>query len=141
MAPTLGINNRVNEILWIVVELKITSQAVEFIKRILSFLAGGEDSVMKTLNQTSFHMRRIVKFDVEISVSIGGFSLNFDGQYRPFPDDPDRLQTFLSHLNSLRPSIQFTMEIESGGAIAFLDDQVCACFITFLLYTFSVISL
>jgi hypothetical protein len=31
------------------------------------------------------------------------------------------LQNFLSHLNSLMPSIQFTMEIESDSAIPFLD--------------------
>jgi hypothetical protein len=34
---------------------------------------------------------------------------------------PERLQDFFSHLNSLRPSIQFTMEIESDSEIAFLD--------------------
>jgi hypothetical protein len=35
--------------------------------------------------------------------------------------DPERLQDFLSHLSTLRPSIQFTTEIESGSAIHFLD--------------------
>jgi hypothetical protein len=34
---------------------------------------------------------------------------------------PSQLQDFLSHLNSLRPSIQFTMETESEIVIAFLD--------------------
>jgi hypothetical protein len=86
-------------------------------------------------------MRRVVRIEIEISASVGGVSLNFGGQCRPFPDDPERLQNFLSHHNSLRPSIQFTMEIESDCAIAFLDGQACACFITFLLYTFPVISL
>jgi hypothetical protein len=38
-----------------------------------------------------------------------------------WPHVPERLQEFLSHLNSLRPSIQFTMDIESDSAIAFLD--------------------
>jgi retron-type reverse transcriptase len=33
--------------------------------------------------------------------------------------DPERLQNFLNHLNSLRPSIQFTMEIESDSPIPF----------------------
>jgi hypothetical protein len=34
---------------------------------------------------------------------------------------PSRLQDFFSHLSSLRLSIQFTMEIESYSALAFLD--------------------
>jgi hypothetical protein len=38
-----------------------------------------------------------------------------------WPHDPEQLQNFLSHLNSLRPAIQLTMEIESNGAIPFLD--------------------
>jgi hypothetical protein len=37
------------------------------------------------------------------------------------PHRPERLQYFLSHLSSLRPSIQFTMEIESDSAIPFLN--------------------
>jgi hypothetical protein len=46
----LGINNRVHEILGITIELKITSEAIDFIKQILSFLAYGGSSVVKTLN-------------------------------------------------------------------------------------------
>jgi hypothetical protein len=38
-----------------------------------------------------------------------------------WPHGPERLQNFLSHLNSLRPSIQFTMAIEPDSAIPFLD--------------------
>jgi hypothetical protein len=38
-----------------------------------------------------------------------------------WPHGREQLQNFLSHLNSLRPSIQFTMEMESGRVIAFLD--------------------
>jgi hypothetical protein len=38
-----------------------------------------------------------------------------------WPQGPERLQNFLSHLNSLRPPIQFTMEIESDSENAFLD--------------------
>jgi hypothetical protein len=34
---------------------------------------------------------------------------------------PEQLQSVLSHLNSLRPTIQFTVETESDGAIPFLD--------------------
>jgi hypothetical protein len=34
---------------------------------------------------------------------------------------PEQLQNFLSYLNSLRPSIQFTMEKQSDSAIPSLD--------------------
>jgi hypothetical protein len=51
---TLGINKRVNEALEISAELKITSKAANFIKQIL-FLTCGGSSLVKTLNQTSFH--------------------------------------------------------------------------------------
>jgi hypothetical protein len=47
---TLGINNRVNETLRITVQLKNMSQATNFIKQILSFLAYGGSPVVKTLN-------------------------------------------------------------------------------------------
>jgi hypothetical protein len=42
---------------------------------------------MKTLNQISFHMHLTVRFEVEISVNVGGFSVDFGGHCRPFPDD------------------------------------------------------
>jgi hypothetical protein len=44
-----------------------------------------------------------------------------DDTFVVWPHHPSQLQAFLSHLNSLRPSIQFTMETESDNAIAFLD--------------------
>jgi hypothetical protein len=44
-----------------------------------------------------------------------------DATFVVWPHGPSRLQDFLSHLNSLRPSNQFTIEIESGSAIAFFD--------------------
>jgi hypothetical protein len=44
----------------------------------------------------------------------------FDDRFVVWPRGPEKLQDFLSHLNSLRPSIQFTMEIESDSAFAFL---------------------
>jgi hypothetical protein len=44
-----------------------------------------------------------------------------DHTFVVWPRGSERLQNFLNHLNSLRPSIQFTMEIESDSAILFLD--------------------
>jgi hypothetical protein len=43
-----------------------------------------------------------------------------DETFVVWPRGPSRLQDFLSHLYSLRPSIQFTMEKELDTAIAFL---------------------
>jgi hypothetical protein len=48
MTATLGINDRANETLGISNELKITSQAANFIKQILFFLALGGSSIVKT---------------------------------------------------------------------------------------------
>jgi hypothetical protein len=47
-----------------------------------------------------------------------------DDTFVVWPHGPSRLQDFISHLNSLSPSIQFTIEMESDSAIAFLDVQV-----------------
>jgi hypothetical protein len=44
-----------------------------------------------------------------------------DDTFVIWPHAPERLQQFLDHLNSLRPSIQFTMEIESDSSIPFLN--------------------
>jgi hypothetical protein len=44
-----------------------------------------------------------------------------DDMFVVWPHGPSHLQDFLIHLNSLRPSIQFTMETESENAIALLD--------------------
>jgi hypothetical protein len=87
MTATLGINDRVNETLMITVGLEFTSQTANFINQISSFLAYGESSAVKTLNQTSFHMRRMVRFEIEISANVGGFSVNFGGECRPCPDN------------------------------------------------------
>jgi hypothetical protein len=38
-----------------------------------------------------------------------------------WPHGPVRLQEFLEHLNNLRPSIQFTIEIECNNTLPFLD--------------------
>jgi hypothetical protein len=47
-----------------------------------------------------------------------------DGTFVIWLHGPERLQDFLNHLNNLRPSIQFTMEIESNSAIPFMDALV-----------------
>ena len=57
---TLGVDDLVNETLWITVELEITSQAAKFFNQVLSFLSYGGSSVMQTLNEISFHMKRMV---------------------------------------------------------------------------------
>jgi hypothetical protein len=41
-----------------------------------------------------------------------------------WPHGPEWLQNFLSYLNSLRPSIQFTVKIVSDSVISFLDSLV-----------------
>jgi hypothetical protein len=87
LTATFGINDRVNETLGISVELEITPQASDVIKEILSFLICGGSRIVKTLNQTSFYMRRMVRFQVEISASVGGFPVDFVGQCCLFPDD------------------------------------------------------
>jgi hypothetical protein len=38
-----------------------------------------------------------------------------------WPHGPTRLQQFLRHLNSLKPTIKFRMEIEANDTIPFLD--------------------
>jgi hypothetical protein len=42
-----------------------------------------------------------------------------DDKFVVWPHGPERLQNLFSHLSSLRPSIQFTMEIKSDRAIPF----------------------
>jgi hypothetical protein len=41
---------------------------------------------MQTLNENSFHMWWMVRFEVEIPASVGGFPVA-SGQCRLFPDD------------------------------------------------------
>jgi hypothetical protein len=77
---TLGIHDRVNEALGITAELEITSQVTDFFNQILSFLGYGGSSVVKTLDQTSFHMQRMVGVVVVVSASVGWFPVVFGGQ-------------------------------------------------------------
>jgi hypothetical protein len=44
-----------------------------------------------------------------------------DDTFVIWPHGTNQLQGFLGHLNRVRPSIQFTMEIESNNSIPFLD--------------------
>jgi hypothetical protein len=57
----------------------MTSQAAAFFNQILSFLAYGGSSIVKILNETSFHMRRMVSVEVEIWGSVGWFPVDFGG--------------------------------------------------------------
>jgi hypothetical protein len=86
-AAALRIKDRVSETLGITIELKITSHVANFINQILSFLVYGGSSIVKTLNQTSLRMRWMVRFEVEILVSVGWCYVDFCGHSRLFPDD------------------------------------------------------
>jgi hypothetical protein len=44
-----------------------------------------------------------------------------DDPFVVWPYGPERVQNFLSHLNNLWPSIQFTVETDSGSTIPLLD--------------------
>jgi hypothetical protein len=76
---TLVINDQFNETLGITVQLDITSQTSDFFNQILLFLAYGGSSIVKTLNEASFHMRQVVGIKVEVLVSVGGFPIDFGG--------------------------------------------------------------
>jgi hypothetical protein len=84
---TLGINDQFNETLRITNELETMPQAVNFIKQIVLLLAHGGSSTVNTLNQTSFHMWRMVRLEAEIFASVGGVPVDSVGQCRLFPDD------------------------------------------------------
>jgi hypothetical protein len=64
------INDRVDENLGITTELEITSQTADFFNQILSFLAYGGSSTVKTLDQNYFLMRLIVRVEVKVSASV-----------------------------------------------------------------------
>ena len=48
-----------------------------------------------------------------------------DDTFLLWPYGPEELSLFLKHINNLRPSIQFTMEVEDDGKISFLDVLGC----------------
>jgi pilus assembly protein TadC len=76
MTVALGVNDRVNEPLGIAVQLKVMSEVVDFLSQMLSVLAYGGSSVVDTLNQFSFHMGRVARFEVEIPANMSGFSVD-----------------------------------------------------------------
>jgi hypothetical protein len=83
----MRINDRINETLGITVELEITSQAPDFFTQFLSFSEYGGSSIVKVLDQTSFHMRQMVRVEVQISAGVGGCPVGFGGQCHLVPDD------------------------------------------------------
>jgi hypothetical protein len=58
-----------------IIQLNIGPEAKIFIIKILVFLPYGRSSA----NLTSFHMRRMVRIEVEMSASVGEFSGEFGG--------------------------------------------------------------
>jgi hypothetical protein len=48
-----------------------------------------------------------------------------DEKFVVWPHGTEKLKEFLSHINSLRPTIQFTTETETGNSLSFLDVLVC----------------
>lgn len=48
------------------IQLKIASETTDFSVPILAFFAFGGTSFVKTLNETSFHMQSMVRFEGEI---------------------------------------------------------------------------
>jgi hypothetical protein len=70
----------------------------------------------------NIYMERFEKLTLDLAQHKPSLWLHYIGDTFVFcPCGPDLLQNILSHLNSLRPAIQFTMEIESDCAISYLD--------------------
>jgi hypothetical protein len=59
-------------------------------------------------------------FDLSLHKPLPWFHY-IDDTFMVWPYDPEQLPNFLSHLNSLRSSIQFAMEMESDSVIPLLD--------------------
>lgn len=73
----LGISTRIHKTLGIILKLMITSHASNVIKEVSTFLAYCRRSFVTTLNHTYFHMRWIVRIEAEISLNVGGVSVDF----------------------------------------------------------------
>jgi hypothetical protein len=63
------------------------SEVVKFLGQILSILTYGGSSAVKTLNQASFNMGRVVRFEVKIPASVGEFPVDLCGLCRLISDD------------------------------------------------------
>jgi hypothetical protein len=70
---------------------------------------------------SNIYMEHFEKLDLDSAQHKPLLCLQYVDIFVVWPHGPEWLQNFLSHFNSLRPSIQFTMETESDSAIPFLD--------------------
>jgi hypothetical protein len=76
-------DNRVNKALEITAELKVTSQVV-YLQQVLPVLAYSDSSLKKTMSNYPSDMWWVVRIEINISASVGGFPINLRGQSRPF---------------------------------------------------------
>jgi hypothetical protein len=63
------------------------------------------------------HNKKLALYSAQYKVSLW----HLDDIFVIWPRGPDRLQNYFSRFNSLRSSIQFTMEVESNCMIHFMD--------------------
>jgi hypothetical protein len=75
-----------------------------------------------SLMTNNIYMEHFEKMAIDSAQLKPSFWVRYvDDTFVVWPHGPERLQQFFEHLNSLRPSIQFTMEMESDSSISFLD--------------------
>ena len=67
------------------------------------------------------HMRTLAIADYSPTI----WKRYVDGTFVILSHGREKLEIFLSHINSLHHNISFTMEIEENKKIAFLDVQIC----------------
>jgi hypothetical protein len=81
---------------------------------------------------SNIFMEHFEKLALETAVFKPAIWLRYvDDTFVVWPHGPSRLQEFLRHLNSVRPTIQFTMEVETNNNLPFLDVLVTRQGITF----------
>jgi hypothetical protein len=88
-----------------------------------SFYQQKEGMVMgSSLSPVVSNMEHFEKLAVDMAKYKPARWLHYvDDTFVVWPHDLDTLKEVFSHISSLRPSIQFTMEIESSNIINFLD--------------------